>query len=267
MRHLLILLALSLPASCGSGDNGSAPSTGSAPSAGFERAISELEVFKTRMCTCPDLACSEIVHAEVKAWRLALMVKLAGETRTKAQDDRGNALDAEIRACRKKLVAGSAAGSASPSSDHIERALAELERFRTRMCGCTDRSCSDPVHLEYKAWKRDLNANTGERPTKAQDDRGNAIDQDLRRCRKQAEAATPPSTTDKLEAALATMAALKTRMCACQDKPCGAQVDKEVAAWATRTASELAGVKSTPDQEARSEQIQSALAACKTALK
>jgi hypothetical protein len=135
------------------------------------------------------------------------------------------------------------------------------------MCSCTDRSCSEQVQIELKAWKRNLKSTAAERPTRAQDDRGNAIDKELKRCRKQAEAASPPTPQQQLEAALADMTELQERMCACPDKTCGARVDRDMAAWASRMASELASLKSSPAQETRAEQIQSALVACKHALR
>ncbi len=292
MRHFAIAIVLCIAGACGkdststtaspgssagsaaqtagSAASGSAVATGSGASDSFDQAIVELAGYKARMCACADRICADAVQAEFKSWRLGMKAKIRNQKPNPEQDAKGNALDHEMKACRKKLEFGAGSASGSDSGDKIETALVELEKFKARMCACTDKACTDQTHDDFKVWKRDLKASVAERPSKSQDERGNALDKDMKDCRKRIEAGTglgPSSTTQKLEAALVAMSEFRTRMCTCKDKACGDQVDKDVSAWALRESKDLADAKPTKEQEARAKTIQAELKTCKSALK
>ncbi len=300
MRQLSIVVAVVVLGACGKDSTETKPAGGSPPVVaasagsanvatgsaasgsarfGFDHALGELEQLKTKMCACADKACSDSVQADFKAWRRELKTRLIGQRPDKVQDETGNTLDRELKACREKHEAGSASGSAASVSaatgsaaltDKFELALVELAGFKTRMCACVDKACADPVQAELKVWKRGLKPNVAERPSKDQDERGNAIDKEMRACRKKAETGivvAGSSASEKLESVLVAMTDFKTRMCACKDKPCGTQVQQAIGTWAQAASKDLADLKPTPEQDAKGDKIQGELAACQAALK
>jgi hypothetical protein len=264
----------------GSGSTGSSAKPGSAAQVGgddFDQAIVTLEGYRTKMCACTDKACAEAIQGEFKAWRMNLRGKLKGRKPSKEQDERGNAVDRELKACRRKFEdappAGGSAdpsklplGSASTSSDPIEKALAELEQFRVKMCACKDKPCADKVHEEFKTWKANLKASVAERPNKAQDERGNALDKQLKACRKIAEGG-PAGDAAKLDAFIVKMESLKDKMCACKDKSCGTAVNKEATDIAAVAGKDLAGIKASADQDTKARKVKGDMKACESKLK
>lgn len=98
----------------------------------FDEVLKEMEGFKNKMCECKDKACTDKVQAEWRDYRKTMKDKIGKDKPSDTQDKKGNALDDEMRKCRKKFdeaetptpttpppaaetpPAGSAAGSAAP---------------------------------------------------------------------------------------------------------------------------------------------------------
>jgi len=259
-----------------SSPSGSSGSSGgaSAPASGdpFEKALVELDGFKTRMCACTDVLCTDKVFGEFQSYRTEMRKTIAasGGKPSKDQDQRGNALDREMRACRSKVAASVRGGSGSGSSaDPIEGALVELDGFKAKMCACTDKACADKVQADVAAWKRNLRAKIREKPNALQEMKGNAIDKEIDACRKKAETATPgaPGGTQKIDNMLTQMQSFRDKLCACTTKDCGDKVGKEMEAWQQQAGKDLADAKPTKDQEDKADRLQAEMKTCTTRLK
>ena len=101
----------------------------------FDKVLTELEGFKTKMCACTDKACVDKVQDDWRAYRKTMRDKLGKDSKpSEAQDKRGRDLDEEMRACRKKYDAdagngtgggtggGSSAGAATDTPTPTESA-------------------------------------------------------------------------------------------------------------------------------------------------
>jgi hypothetical protein len=233
----------------------------------FEQAITQLTALKGKMCACTDSACTAAVMEEYKLWRLEMKRATTGGKPTPDQDSRGNALDKELRACRataEARAAGTAAGSATGSTgDPFDVALGELEAFKAKMCGCTDKPCTDRVAADVATWQRALRSKVSGKPSSLQEMRGKALEAEMKTCRAKAEAGTPGAPAgDKVDAMIAKLATFRDRGCACKDKACGEAIAKEILAWQQTLAKELADVKPTKDQDTKFEKLGDELKAC-----
>jgi len=252
----------------GSATAGSADPNGGPDSAKIETELAALEQLKIKTCACADLACVEKIGLEHQKWKANAKIVLAGAKSTKDQEARGNRLDDEMKACYRWVEAGMGSGAGgSESSAKIEIALVELERYRNKLCACTDVACADKVTAEKKAWETAMRAKLG--PTKPDDKqqaRGQLFEDGMKECRKRIDAGAGVDGNARFDTAIAELRGLKTKMCACADRACGAKVDAEYRAWKTALKTELAGKKPTKEQDARGEQVDRELADCREKL-
>jgi hypothetical protein len=254
----------------GGSGQGSTTAGSAASSDPFDRSLVALDSLKTRMCACADTACTTKVMDDFKTWFGEMKRLTAGKKPNKQQDERGTALDKELRACRTTIAAKAATGSAlqptgSASGDPFDLALVDLEAFKTRMCGCTDKTCADKVQADVQTWQRALRAKLGAtaKPTSMQDMRGKAIEKEMKDCRAKAEYATAGAPgTEKVDVVVKKMQGFRDRACACKDKACGTAVTKELADFAASLAKELADVKPTKEQDAQFDKLDVELKAC-----
>lgn len=251
------------------GDHGGSSGSVAPANDAFDKALTALDALKAKMCACQDNLCTGKVLEEYTTWRGDMRKAVVGTKPTKAQDDRGKALDKEFRACRTAIAAKAATGSAmqptgSAAGDPFDNALVDLEAFKTRMCACKDKPCADRIQADISAWRRAFSSRTGTaKPTTLQDARGKAIDKEVKACRQTAEAGTGSATAgDKIDAVIAKMAMFKDGVCACKDKPCAEKVKTELVAWQKTLEKELADAKPTKDQDAKFDQLDKAFAAC-----
>ena len=97
--------------SAGPATGGSADPNGGADSAKVETELAALEQLKMKTCACADLACIEKVGLEHQAWKAKAKTALAGVKSSKAQEERGNRLDDEMKACYRWVEAGLGSGA------------------------------------------------------------------------------------------------------------------------------------------------------------
>ena len=84
-----------------------------------------------------------------------------------------------------------------------DKAMAEGEDIRDRMCACTDAACAEKVSADYKAWKAGNKSLKDEKPSKEQEQKGEAIVEAYRACahklkpdaKSDTPAPTPPAAT------------------------------------------------------------------------
>lgn len=70
---------------------------------GFDAVLTRLDALKTQMCACTDKACTLAVQTAWKDYRKTLKDLIgSAATPTAEQDQRGQALDAELQACLAK---------------------------------------------------------------------------------------------------------------------------------------------------------------------
>jgi hypothetical protein len=244
----------------------SADPNGGPDSAKVEAELAALEQLKIKTCACADLPCVEKVGLEHQAWKAKAKSALAGVKSTKAQEERGNRLDDEMKACYRWVEAGLGSGAGgSEANAKIEIALVELERFRNALCACTDAACADQVTADKKAWEVTMRQKMGTaKPDDKQKQRGQLYEDGFQECRKRIAAGGGES---RFDTAIAELKGLKTKMCACANKTCGAKVEEEYKAWKAALAAEMKGKKPTADQQGRGDKVLAELTACRTKLK
>jgi hypothetical protein len=251
------------------------PTLGSGDSTDFDKALIDLEDWRTKMCACDDVACTETVFKDFTAWRTEFRKGNATRPKPTAdQDKKGNELNRAMMACKTNVTSkagkgSSATGSAAPPADPIELALTELDRFKARMCECKDKACGDKLQTEYAAWQRNLRTKMVEKPNKLQEVRGNALEKEMKECRKKAETGTPgaPGGTSKIDNFLTQMQGYKEKICACTAKDCAAKLQKELETWLATAAKDIADAKPTKDQDDKADRLESEMKACVGKLK
>jgi hypothetical protein len=89
--------------------------------------------------------------------------------------------------------------------DPIDKAIAGLEEWKTKMCACTDKACVDKVHEDYKKWENDtlepaMKGIDEKSVDKAKMEKGDKLDRERKDCRRKfdepaggAEGAPPPA--------------------------------------------------------------------------
>ena len=264
----------------GSGSSAAASATAGSGTGPFEAALVELDKYREKMCKCEDAACADTVFKEFTTWRAEFRKtsKASGTKPTPETERKGNELNKELMICRVKVTkgAGKAAGSAGSGSgsgsgsaapaDPVEAALVELDVFKVKMCGCPNKACADKLQLEYATWQRNLRAKLTEKPNKLQEVRGNALEKEMKECRKKAETATPgaPDGISKVDAFLTTMQSYRDKMCACTTKDCATKMQKETDSWAATAAKDIADAKPTKDQDDKADRLAREMKDCYT---
>lgn len=252
-------------ASTGSSTGASADPNGGADSAKVEAELAALEQLKMKTCACADLPCVEKVGLEHQAWQQKAKQTLAGVKSTKAQEERGNRLDDEMKACFRWVEAGLGSGAGgSEANAKIEIALVELERLRNKLCACTDAACADQVTAEKKAWETAMRQKMGTaKPDDKQKARGKLFEDGMQECRARIAGGGGEA---RFDTAIAELKGLKAKMCSCADKACGDKVNEEYKAWKAALAAEMTGKKPTADQQSRGDKVLDELKACRTKL-
>jgi hypothetical protein len=94
------------------------------------------------------------------------------------------------------LAAFVTALGACDKQDRFDEVLGEMEGFKSRMCACTDKACTDDVQDAWREYRKTLRDKVGEeaKPSDAQDKRGRALEEELRTCRRTHDPAPPADT-------------------------------------------------------------------------
>jgi hypothetical protein len=253
----------------GSGGSAATPTTPSGDV--FEKALVELEGLRSRMCACADVPCTDKVFEEFKTWRANLLK--SGKKPTADQDKKGNEIDKAMRACRANVTAkpgsNANAGSGAGSADPLEAALVELDTFKGKMCACKDKACADAVQTDFATWQRNLRTRLTTKPSKLQEVRGKGLEDEMKECRKKAEAGTAgaPGGTSKIDNMLTQMQTFRDKVCACTSKDCATKVQGEMKTWMDQVAKDIADAKPTKDQDAKADRLDKEMKDCAGKLK
>jgi hypothetical protein len=259
----------------GSGATAAPPKPALGSGTDFDVALVDLESYRDRMCKCEDVPCTETVFKEFQTWRQDFRKGNTSRPKpTPEQDKKGNDINRAMMACKTNVTSkagkgSGSAGSAAASKDPVETALGELDAFKIRMCACTDKACGDKLQTEYAEWQRNLRTKMIEKPNKLQEVRGNALEKEMKECRKKAETATPGAAggTSKVDNFLTQMQGYRDKICACTAKDCAAKLQKELETWLTTAAKDIADAKPTKDQDDKADRLEAEMKSCVTKLK
>jgi hypothetical protein len=149
----------------------------------FDAVVLEMDAFAARLCGCPDVACADKVSKDVLDFRKTLKDRLGNARPTDAQTKRGREAENKLNECRSKL-----------STTGFEPVLTQLEAFKTRMCACADKACTDKVADEWQTYRASVEDNLGAdaNPDPDQDKRGRLLDVEMKTCRERFDAAPAP---------------------------------------------------------------------------
>ena len=159
----MVVAVVALGAACGTSADtkqGTKPAGTAAPGS---EALPTLESVREEACACASQDCVDRVRAEMTIQRRHLDTTLA------AADE---CLDA--------------VGGGAPLS--LDEALRALTRFKDSTCGCRDRACVESIEKELMEWAmKNLDTMKNLKPTKAQDEAANKIEDQMEECKAKAE--------------------------------------------------------------------------------
>jgi hypothetical protein len=111
----------------------------------WDKALSDMEGFKDKMCACKDKACVDGVEKDVDAWKTSMKDTFGKEKPPDKVDEKGSALRKEMRECQKKVE--KAAGG-----DKAAAAVQKMTEFKDQMCACKDAACAQKVSDDMTKW-------------------------------------------------------------------------------------------------------------------
>jgi len=171
---------------------------------------------------------------------------------------------------------GTSGGSADPNggadSAKVETELAALEQLKMKTCACADLPCVEKVGLEHQAWKaKAKTALAGVKSTKAQEERGTRLDDEMKACYRWVEAglgsgAGGSEANAKIEIALVELERLRNKLCACTDAACADQVTAEKKAWEVAMRQKMGTAKPDDKQKQRGQLFEDGMQECRKRL-
>lgn len=85
----------------------------------WDKAMSDMEGFRDKMCACKDKACTEDVHKSYREWQKSLMTDMGKDEKPPDNIiEKGDKIEGEMKDCRRKYrddkPAGGDPGAAPP---------------------------------------------------------------------------------------------------------------------------------------------------------
>ncbi len=177
---MLCRVKVSKGAGMGSGSAGSGSGSSASPADPVEAALVEIDVFKVKMCGCPDKACADKLQIEYATWQRNLRAKLT-EKPNKLQEVRGAALEKEMKECRKK--AETSTPGAPGGTSKIDAFLTTMQTYRDKLCACTTKDCATAMQKETDGWAVTAAKDIADaKPTKDQDDKADRLAREMKEC-------------------------------------------------------------------------------------
>lgn len=168
---------------------------------------------------------------------------------------------------RTEPVAGTPVARAAPASAlHPDRVLARevlvaMTRFTDEACACTDATCASAVQARLGEWASPRLARIQTlKPTADENRAAEAIQLRMQGCMAQFTAPSVMPLTGAL--ILQQLHGWKDRVCACTDKACVADVQRQMLAWAMENMDAMKGVEPTEDEDAEADRLDGELATC-----
>jgi hypothetical protein len=139
----------------------------------------------------------------------------------------------------KKGAGGGSAGGESSVAD-----TSSLEEVREQACACKDQDCVDRVNAELTIERRRFEKTLGEAE----------------------ECLDKVGTGSGADAILGKMRSFKDKVCACRDKSCVEEVEKEMMEWAMKNMDKMKNTKPTKAQDEAADKIEDEMDKCKERL-
>lgn len=180
VNKALMLCRIQITKGAGKGSGSGSAAGSAAPSDPVEAALVELDVFKVKMCGCPDKTCADKLQLEYATWQRNLRAKLT-EKPNKLQELRGNSLEKELKECRKK--AETATPGAPGGTSKVDAFLTTMQSYRDKICACTTKDCVQTLQKETDAWAGTAAKTIADaKPTKDQDDKADRLAKEMKDC-------------------------------------------------------------------------------------
>jgi hypothetical protein len=129
----------------------------------WDKAISQMDGFKDKMCACKDKACTDGVEKELSAWESTMKDTFKKDEKPPEKlIEKGDKIEKEMRECRKAVekTAGAAAAAAS---------MKKLSDYKDQMCACKDTACATKVNDDMTKWAQDEAKNSTSMPSPDED--------------------------------------------------------------------------------------------------
>jgi hypothetical protein len=163
------------------------------------------------------------------------------------------------------LIVGAVIALSACSKSKIDQAIADTEDFKTRMCACKDKDCSDKVQTEFKEWRHKLKDSISKEEAKnLSKETQKKLEESFEAFEKCRETASGGGGDAKSGEAMAKMAEIKDKMCACKDKACATAVQKEMTDWSTTAMKDAANMKMSPEDTKKATEIATQMSECAT---
>jgi hypothetical protein len=133
--------------------------------------------------------------------------------------------------------------------------LKKGKEFKDKTCACKDQACLDGVEKEMEAWFEKAVKDFKGKPSKAQEEQWDKIEQEAEACEDKIKEA---DRAKQGETVLAAMKQLKDEMCACADQACADKVQQKLMEQAKATAD----LKPTDEQLKQATALGEELAKC-----
>lgn len=169
----------------------------------------------------------------------------------------------------RKLLAIALFVTACGSSSKTDKAIAEADDFKTKMCACsaegeqTTRACADKVSTEFRAWRKTMKSQFTKDEEKSlspeQKAKMTASLEGMEACAVKARGGVESPKASEM---LMKMGEFKDKMCACADQACVAATQKELAMWTSGQMHDAGKFKLSDDEQKKLTDVAGKIAEC-----
>jgi hypothetical protein len=152
----------------------------------WDKAISQMDGFKDKMCACKDKACTDGVEKEVSAWESTMKDTFKKDEKPPEKlMEKGDKIEKEMRECRKAVEKTAGAADAAIL-------LKKMTDFKVQMCACKDSACATKVTDDMTKWSQEqAKASSGNTPDEDTMKKSSEIATKMGECMQKA--MTPPT--------------------------------------------------------------------------
>lgn len=120
----------------------------------WDKALSQLDGFKDKMCACKDKACTEGVEKDVATWESTMTDTFKKDEKPPEKlIEKGDKIEKEMRECRKAI-------EKTAGADAAAAALKKMTEFKDQMCACKDTACTTKVSDDMTKWGQEQAKNS-----------------------------------------------------------------------------------------------------------
>jgi hypothetical protein len=127
--------------------------------------------------------------------------------------------------------------AACGKKSEVDEFIGKMDSFKAKTCACKDVACLDGVHKEQEEWMKKFEEKASKdkdtKPSKAQEDKMDAIEKDAKACEDKLEEADGKAQADTY---MKDMNGFADAMCACKDADCATGVSDKMNKWSEELA-------------------------------